>query len=72
MILLTHLNGNPIYVNPGLIETLESTPDTVITLTNGKKILVKENPEEVTARIIAFKREGSDRQAAVDEVSQWT
>ena len=72
MILLTQLNGNPVYVNAALIETLESTPDTVITLTNGKKILVKENPEEVIARIIAFKHEGAGRQAAVDEVPRWT
>lgn len=72
MILLTQLNGNPIHVNADLIETLENTPDTVITLTNGKKILVRETTGEVISRIAAYKDERMHRQANVREVSQWT
>jgi flagellar protein FlbD len=56
LILLTQLNESPVRVNADLIETIESTPDTVITLTNGKKILVRETADEVVARIIAFKQ----------------
>ena len=56
MILLTQLNENPVRVNADLIETIESTPDTVITLTNGKKLLVRETADEVVARIVSFKQ----------------
>jgi flagellar protein FlbD len=72
LILLTQLNGNPIHVNADLIETLESTPDTVLTLTNGKKILVKESTDEVIARIGAYKDERARGVAIAHEVSQWT
>ncbi len=54
MIVLTHLNGNKIVLNADLIESLEATPDTLITLTNGKKFLVKESVNEVTERIEAY------------------
>ncbi len=54
MIALTLLNGACVYVNSTLIETLERTPDTVITLTTGKKLIVKESPEEVIDRVVEF------------------
>ncbi|MCI5937653.1 MAG: flagellar FlbD family protein [Eubacterium sp.] len=47
MIDVTKLNGQIICVNADLIETVEETPDTVITLTTGKKIIVKESRQEV-------------------------
>jgi len=56
MIALRRLNNQPIMVNPDLIESLESTPDTVITLTNGNKLLVRETMDEVREKIIEFKR----------------
>ena len=45
MIKLTRLNGKTFYLNPLLIETIESFPDTTILLTNGKRYVVKENEE---------------------------
>ena len=47
MIEITKLNGTKTLVNTSLIETVEETPDTVITLTSGKKIIVKESRQEV-------------------------
>ncbi|MCG8500300.1 MAG: flagellar FlbD family protein [Firmicutes bacterium] len=55
MIKVTRFNGKIFYVNCDLIEFLESTPDTVITTTTGKKIVVSESVEEVIHRIIQFK-----------------
>ena len=43
MIQATRLNGSSIYINPELVETIEKTPDTIITLTSGKKYVVKED-----------------------------
>ena len=56
MIKLTQLNGRPIVVNVDLIEFVESAPDTIVSLTTGKKILVKETDEEVIRRAAAFWR----------------
>jgi len=56
MITLTKLNDSPIVVNAELIETIETTPDTLMTLTNGKKILVKEPAEEVVEMVIAYRQ----------------
>lgn len=57
MIKVTRLNGEEFYINPDLIQYIERTPDTVITLTNDKKVVVKEGVEEVIQRIVAFKRQ---------------
>ncbi len=57
MILVTTMNGEEIYVNEDLIETIRVTPDTVLFLTNGKRIVVKENVEQVLSSIRAFRRE---------------
>lgn len=59
MIEVTKLNGVKILVNEDLIETVEETPDTVLSLTNGKKILVKERRQEVKNLVKSFKREVS-------------
>ena len=56
MIALRRLNNEPIMVNPDLIESLESHPDTVVTLTSGNKLLVRETMDEVREKIIEFKR----------------
>ncbi len=56
MIALRRLNNQPVMVNAELIESLESTPDTVVTLTSGNKLLVRDTMEEVQAKIIAYKR----------------
>ncbi len=47
MIEITKLNGVKMLVNTSLIETVEETPDTVITLTSSKKIIVKESRQDV-------------------------
>jgi flagellar protein FlbD len=56
MIPLRRLNNEAVMVNPDLIEHIEANPDTVITLTNGNKLLVRDTMDEVREKIIAFKR----------------
>ncbi|MBS7528402.1 flagellar FlbD family protein [Fusibacter paucivorans] len=56
MIKLTKFNGDAIFLNDVLIEFIEETPDTVITMTTGKKILVKEDVETIVSRIIDYNR----------------
>ena len=56
MIRLTRLNQVPLVVNSDLIEHVEITPDTVIALTTGQKILVRETADEVIERVIGFRR----------------
>ncbi|MBM3725604.1 MAG: flagellar protein FlbD [Acidobacteria bacterium] len=56
MIWLTRINRVPIVLNCDLIEHLETTPDTVITLTNGQKFVVTEAPEEVVRRTVEYRR----------------
>jgi flagellar protein FlbD len=56
MIALTRLNNKLVMVNADLIESLESTPDTVVTLTSGNKLVVRDSPEEIQAKFIAYKR----------------
>lgn len=57
MIRLSRLKGEPLVLNSDLIEHIETTPDTVITLTTGQKVMVQEAPEEIIARIIDFRRQ---------------
>jgi flagellar protein FlbD len=56
MIHLTRLNSAPVVVNADLIEHIEMTPDTVIVLTTGQKILVRETANEVIEKVVAFRR----------------
>ncbi|GAB4179543.1 MAG: flagellar FlbD family protein [Calditrichia bacterium] len=56
MILCKKINGSDIYINAELIEFIESTPDTIISTTTGKKIIVSDSVEDVIARIIEYKR----------------
>ena len=56
MIRLTRLNSHALTINSDLIKFIENAPDTVLTLTNGEKIVVRESTEEVLSRIIAFRR----------------
>jgi flagellar protein FlbD len=55
MIFLTRLGGSEVVINTDLIVTVEKTPDTVITLTTGDRIMVKEPVEEVVERAAAFR-----------------
>jgi flagellar protein FlbD len=56
MILLTHFNGGQFYLNADIIQTVESTPDTVITLINNQKILVHDKANEVVEKIVEYQR----------------
>ena len=54
MIKVTKLNGDVVYINSNLIEFIEETPDTMITLTTGKKIILKDDVEDIINRIIEY------------------
>lgn len=56
MIHLTRINRVPVVLNSDLIEHIEATPDTVISLINGQKIRVLESPETIVERVIQFRR----------------
>jgi flagellar protein FlbD len=56
MIQLTRLNHAPLVLNSDLIEHMDVTPDTVVTLTTGQKIVVLESAEEIVERIIQFRK----------------
>ncbi|HUH63327.1 MAG TPA: flagellar FlbD family protein [Terracidiphilus sp.] len=55
MIELTRLNGNPLVVNSDLIKTAESSPDTMLTLINGEKLIVRESCADVVERVMAYR-----------------
>ena len=64
MIKVTRLNDSDLVVNAELIEFVESTPDTILSLTTGKKIMVLESVDQIIERVAAFKRmcrAGSER-----------
>jgi len=71
MIRLTRLNNIPIYLNSDLIEHIDSTPDTVISLTSGQKLLVTESPEEVCERVIAFRKSILERDLAAGNATHF-
>ena len=56
MIELTKLNDIKFSVNPELIEIVETTPDTVITLTTGRKLIVKESRQDIKNFVLSYKR----------------
>ncbi len=56
MIRITRLNNTELIVNADLIEFIEATPDTIITLTTGQKLIASEPVEEIIERVIAFRR----------------
>ena len=57
MIEVTRINGSKVLINPDLIEIVEETPDTVITLTTGKKLIVKESRPEIHERVKSYEKE---------------
>ena len=56
MIPVRLLNGSTLYVNADLVETVASAPDTIITLTTGRKIVARTLPEEVLEAVVAYRR----------------
>ena len=57
MIEVTKINGVKVLVNPDLIELVEETPDTVLTLTTGRKIIVKESRQEIKNLVIVYRQD---------------
>lgn len=64
MIKVTRLNGQLIVVNADLIEFVEEIPDTIISLTTGKKIMVQEDADDIIEKVAVFKRLSSNSPAA--------
>ncbi len=56
MIKLTKIGNKKITINSDLIETIESNPDTTITMTTGKKIICTESVDEIIDKVIDFKK----------------
>lgn len=55
MIPVKRLNGKDFFINPHIIETIEETPNTVITFVTGSKVLVLESAEEIIGRILHYR-----------------
>ena len=56
MIRVTHLNGKPFIVNVELVKYVEETPDTVITMRDGERLVVRESARDVVSRAIDYGR----------------
>jgi flagellar protein FlbD len=56
MIVLKKINNAPIAVNSDLIQYIEETPDTVITMTNSDKVVVQEKMNEIIQKVVHFRR----------------
>ena len=67
MIAVTRLDGSTLLVNAELIEFIEATPDTHLSLTSGKTIIVSESPEEVAQGVIEYKQKIACRPILVPE-----
>jgi len=62
VIKLTRIDGSELTINANLIEVVEATPDTVVTLVTNKKFLVRESPEEITKMAVKhYKQAGGPR-----------
>jgi flagellar protein FlbD len=56
MIQLTKINGHQIVLNSDLIEYIEETPDTIITLNNNDKVIVKDHMSEIIEKVVRYRR----------------
>lgn len=56
MIKLTLYNDADVIINADLIELVESTPDTLVTLNTGKKVMVKESVQDVISKVVSYRR----------------
>lgn len=57
MIRFTRLNNTEVVINGEMIECIESTPDTILTLTTGKKVMIKDSVDEVIAKFKEYRRD---------------
>ena len=65
MIKVTRLNQKELMVNAEMVEFVEATPDTLVTLASGKKIMVSESVDEILARVVDYKRKCNQLIASV-------
>lgn len=56
MIQVTRLDGSEYFINPHQIESIETHPDTTLIMLSGKKIIVREKPEQIINRIVAYRK----------------
>ena len=57
MIEVTKINGQKLLINPDLMESVEETPDTVVCLTTGRKIIIKESRQEVKNLVKSYRKD---------------
>ena len=57
MIEVTKINGQKVLINPALIEVIEETPDTVISFSTGRKIIVKESRQELKNLVKSYRKD---------------
>ena len=63
MIDVMRLDGKKYWVNPHMIESMETTPDLTLTMLSGKKIIVRNSPDEIINKIIEYRKKlGIDKQ----------
>ncbi|NMA65514.1 MAG: flagellar FlbD family protein [Clostridiaceae bacterium] len=70
MITVTRFNKSKFVINADWIETVETTPDTVITLTNGKKYVVTESVEDIVDLVIKYKQKNFFLNRTINTSSQ--
>jgi flagellar protein FlbD len=70
MIKVTRLNDIEMVVNPEKIQSVQATPDTLITFTNKDRLMVKEPVEELSRRIMDYRRMVLQNQVSVVDVLQ--
>ncbi|MDD5304328.1 MAG: flagellar FlbD family protein [Elusimicrobia bacterium] len=69
MITLHKLNGLPVVINAELIETLEPGPETLVHLATGNKISVRENADEIVAKVVEYRKAVNSSGKAVNPIS---
>ncbi|NOX24431.1 MAG: flagellar FlbD family protein [Actinobacteria bacterium] len=55
MIIVHRLKGEQFFLNADLVESVESTPDTVVTLVDGRRMVVADSPQEIAQRVVEFR-----------------
>jgi len=56
MIEVERVNGSKMLLNPDLIKFIEVTPDTIVTFTDGEKIILRTSPTEIVRLIVEFRK----------------
>ena len=67
MIKVTKINGTELVVNADFVEVIECTPDTIVTLNTGKKLILKDTVDEIVKKIIDYKKSMGDVIKVIDK-----